>query len=1202
MNMEIKNTLIDNSKDLKLVDFINNIIEEKEIDSISIATGYWDLKGTSLITNSLNKFLQRQNTTLRILIGKDPNLYKTDLTTSAYKTAKKYPQDYLKIDLQNVELTNQKYQQACNLLIKYCEQINEKNNGSKIQIRIFDTNEDDEKQFFHSKCYIFDGKQNGVGYGIIGSSNFTENGLSENSELNYLTSDIHSVLSVEQMGNQKSHLFWFNEKWNLAKDWTKEFVIELKTSPIGKKITEENQHNSNSQNDDYTILTPQQIYNKFLIDQFDQIITSDGKIKPEDYMPHDKEFMKLTYQEEAVNQAFPIMQKHHGVIIADVVGLGKTFTALMIIKRHLLETGFTQPILIITPPAIKQSWIDSINYFDKDEVKEKHIRPYITLTTIGTLDSELEDEQEQVEIDDFDSSFTQNNFCMIVVDESHRFKNNTTLMYQKLDNLIGELENQPYIVLLSATPQNNTPRDLYNQICLFQREKIHSTLNLGDNYGDDLEKFFYIKDQNYREYIKKDKIVNGERQKKSLEELEQDKKNLVLDTEEIRKLIVEPLVIRRTRTDIERFYNEDKASQKLVFPKIQPPVDIPYEMSGELAYLFTKTISIIAPTINKAIANENGQGELGFDDKTPGKDGLGFYRYQGILFLKDKNNRKLYEDRSATVEKTSERLEKLMELLLVKRLESSQAAFKESLHNLKRYTQNMIKMWDANRIFICPDLDVNKELSDESITKNGNFEGCLNKLEEKAKAKNKKYIGTKKQNPNKEYTKNDFKEEYFTLLQNDLRIINELCDQWDKHTNDPKMNIFLKRFESIFMNKEKNPTQKLVIFTECIATQKAIIEKLDEDPSYKYLSVTAKNRDELKEVIAQNFDANYKGTQKDDYQILVTTDVLAEGVNLHRANSILNYDSPWNATRLMQRLGRINRIGSKSEYIWNYNFYPSTLGDNQINLKNRTYVKLQAFHELFGEDSQIYSKEENVKHFDKVNRESFEDSESPIMPFIAELKNFKAQNETEYNRLKNIQNTAISFVNDDFCFTSVHEEFENQIKSTSLYKVQNTGLAKRLSQIEFFEELKEVAKNNKNSMSFSNQNSMSFSSRRESLQKYERAILSKLEAEKQNSSQNVKSKSNVNKKDYDNAIEKIKSLQNQENISDELFDILDDVKNSIRNKNSTLIKKVLELNLEQSRDGLFKNCETEILSLQKYVHPKPQEDNTIKIAIALVGE
>lgn len=94
--------------------------------------------------------------------------------------------------------------------------------------------------------------------------------------------------------------------------------------------------------------------------------------------------------------------------------------------------------------------------------------------------------------------------------------------------------------------------------------------------------------------------------------------------------------------------------------------------------------------------------------------------------------------------------------------------------------------------------------------------------------------------------------------------------------------------------------------------------------------------------------------------MIVTTEVLAEGVNLHRANVILNYDTPWNATRLMQRIGRVNRIGSKEEFVHVFNFFPSYEGNEQIKLAEIAYAKLQAFHTMFGEDNKVFTEAEEL--------------------------------------------------------------------------------------------------------------------------------------------------------------------------------------------------------------------------------------------------
>ncbi len=1177
------NTLIDNSPKLKLVDTLNTIISIPEINEICIATGYWDLKGTSLVTDTLINFLSRKNTKVRLLIGKDPNVFKKDLTADAYKAAKVYPQDFLKIDLQNIEMNDENYQKAAKMLIDNCS-----GDTPKIQVHIFELNEDDERQFFHSKCYIFTDGTDDNSFGIVGSSNFTEKGLNGNSELNYLETN-GMIVNHQSSGTKKGHIQWFNEKWELSKDWTKEFVIEVGNSPVGKNANNNPKITPVPVNpDSYTVLTPKETYFKLLIDQFDEIINFDGKITPDDYMPHDPDFKRLTYQKEAVNQGFAIMKEHHGFILADVVGLGKTFTALMVVKRHLLETGFKHPILIITPPAIKQSWIDSIEYFDKDEIAEKRIKPLITLTTIGCLD-DVNETEEYIAENDFDSTFKKDEYSMIVVDESHRFRNNSTRMYQKLDDLIGSIAPQPFVVLLSATPQNNAPYDLRNQIYLFQRSHNDSTLKTLGDFGTKLENYFAAKQNNYEQYIKKDKTVNGQKVPKTKSEIQADREQLIADSEDIRKRIVEPLVIRRTRTDIEKYYTDDMKNQGLSFPKIQRPVAIPYEMNGELGSLFNETVNIIAPQVSHVDTDENGQPVLDFG-ATAGEDGLGYFRYRAIEYLKAEVERKKHEINNLTVTGTSQRLAQIMELLLVKRLESSQAAFKESLHNLHRYSENMVKMWEADRIFICPDVDVNKELNDESIAKNGSFENCLDVLAQKAKNANKRNSGDENDGPNQEYKRKDFFETYIDKLKNDLKLIEYLCSKWDVQTSDPKMSTFIYKTASDFLNPSRNKNKKLVIFTECIATQKALVQKLTEMPipDCNILSITAANRDDMKEIIAANFDANFKGTKLDDYQILITTDVLAEGVNLHRANSILNYDSPWNATRLMQRLGRINRIGTDAKKIWNYNFYPSTLGDNQINLKNRTYVKLQAFHELFGEDSQIYSTEEEVKHFDKVMHDELDDTETPIMPFISELRDFKKNKADEYNRLSAISGKIITAVENDnkTGLSALHEcDKDNNLLHSFLYISNIDGSARKVSQLEFFEKLKPLS------------DFTGVDTDNELVEKYKTSVLNCYAADKQNADISMRSKLRKGAAEISNAANKIKKLYSA-GLSEEYENKLDEISNSINDKNFGIINKVLEMNF--ANDGLGNiQLEADIDYLYKFTQVK-SDDTNADVAIEFI--
>ena len=237
------------------------------------------------------------------------------------------------------------------------------------------------------------------------------------------------------------------------------------------------------------------------------------------------------------------------------------------------------------------------------------------------------------------------------------------------------------------------------------------------------------------------------------------------------------------------------------------------------------------------------------------------------------------------------------------------------------------------------------------------------------------------------------------MLQNDKDLLEHLNKEWEQENDDPKFDLFRQRLESEFMDESINPSGKLVLFSESVDTLTYLKERLTEELGRTdVLMVTASNRKNLGQTIKENFDANYPSDSM-KYNIIITSDVLAEGVNLHRSNVIVNYDSPWNATRLMQRIGRVNRIGSVAPNIYNYMFYPSQQGDKEIKLYKNALVKLQGFHSAFGEDAQIYSKEEIVKEF-KMFDNHIKDSIDQKIALLREVRELYHTNLELYHKIK----------------------------------------------------------------------------------------------------------------------------------------------------------------------------------------------------------
>ena len=960
------NNLIDNSSDaLSMQQYLKRCILAEGVDKIQIATGYWDIPGMTLVLNELKSFLEREETSFELLIGKDPYVYTSMIKNPKYKDAT-YPYDFIRTDIHDLEI-KEEYEDVIKLLLKY-------GGSSKIQIRIYTKNSKEEDEFLHSKCYIFSGSSHS--FGIVGSSNFTKKGLLGNAELNYLETDPARITARPTHGsNAKGHICWFEEKWKLSKEWTQEFLEQIiKKSPIYIDI----QKNTAQE------FTPYEQYIKLLQLQFGDVVDKNLGQEIESYLP--PKVHKLDYQIEAVKRCISIMHEHGGFMLADVVGLGKTIIGTLIIKRFLsvLENdGRERKVLIITPPAIQSGWKKTIAMFDKDS--DEKIAPYIDFITTGRIANVTEEDDWEENDDDsadsgeFVGTLQDKNYGFIVIDESHKFRNSTTFMYRSLDELIIKIGSNtgvyPYIGLLSATPQNNRPNDLKNQIYLFERNRNDSTLKKAES--GNIEKFFADVNREYDLLINNRSNITEEERKQRLEAV----------SKKLRDCVLSDILERRTRTDVEKYYKEDMESQGLVFPKIVGPNTLKYIMDDELAQLFSDTMTIIAPNQNERLLTN---------------EWLKYSRYRAIEYFVDPANEQKHTGRgNRGVNDVARQMATIMQILLVKRLESSFTAFTQSLFNLRRYTENMIRMWENNTIFVCPQINVNQELDYEAKTKKRGGKVSFNDCVEEIRVKIQKLTnqGRNERGQNAEYKRNDFKEEYYSQLKEDYNLISNLCDRWAKNSQDPKFDAFKENIKPELFNPEKNTSGKLVIFSEAIDTVQALARAV-KAKGYKPLVITAANRDEMEKTIEENFDANYEGQWKDEYNVIITTEVLAEGVNLHRANVILNYDTPWNSTRLMQRIGRVNRIGSKESFVYVYNFMPSAEGDAQIELVRKAHTKLQSFHILFGEDSKIFSDEESVVHYDMIK--TIEGEESPMQQYVYELKQYK---ETHPERYKQIEQT-----------------------------------------------------------------------------------------------------------------------------------------------------------------------------------------------------
>lgn len=763
----------------------------------------------------------------------------------------------------------------------------------------------------HAKIYVLypdNFNQYSQSMAITGSSNLSGNGLGITQDKQY-----EFNVKLDRYDDVKFAKDEFEQLWKEAEG------CEITSEDIKAAI-------------DRTYLKgdvpPYDLYIKMLMEYYADRVLETDSTDPFD-MPEG--YTKYDYQMDAVIEGYQKLIRYDGFFLSDVVGLGKTIVATMIAKKFLIENGYEHTkILVVYPPAVEQNW--------KSTFKDFGIDKYAKFITNGSLSKVLDEEDYNY--------WNAEEYDLILIDEAHKFRSHTTSAFEQLQEICKmprlEAGNIPgykkKVMLISATPMNNSPADIYTEILLFQDPR-HCTIDGVSN----LTAFF------------SPLIKEFKRLRKNNNTSIEDFKRLA---EKVRDRIIKPLTVRRTRTDIESIprYNKDVNG----FPKVEHPIENQYELNEHLANLFEQAIQIL--------------------DKQ-----LTYARYQAIAYLKPEVANGLYDN----AELISRSLAGIRKNGLVKRLESSFYAFQVSIENFHQANQNMIDMFDNDKVYIAPDLDINLLL--ESGLSEEEIEEKLN-----AKASN---------NPkNAIFHAADFRPEFIDMLHNDQAILEQMLADWKdiSDEDDSKFAKFNELLKHELFRSDRNPEKKLVVFSESVDTVDYLKRRINRKD---VLVISAQNRNKQFKTIRENFDANYK--QKfNEYNIILTTDVLAEGVNLHRSNVIVNYDTPWNSTRLMQRIGRVNRIGSASKHIYNYVFYPSREGNKQINLNQIALSKIQSFHSTFGEDNQIYSQEEIIdRNLSKLFEEGVNEQKKDInkeLPFYEELRTLFKTNRQEYNRIAKI--------------------------------------------------------------------------------------------------------------------------------------------------------------------------------------------------------
>lgn len=645
------------------------------------------------------------------------------------------------------------------------------------------------------------------------------------------------------------------------------------------------------------VISPYKMYLKCLYEYFKEDLeqTEPRKIR----LPAG--FMALNYQREAVAAAHKALERHNGVFLADVVGLGKTCIASLILQ------SLPGKKLVICPPVLKLYWRQSLMAFFVQQAR---------VISSGKL-IDLQPDKFQ-------------DYSYIIVDESHRFRNEKNRTYDSLKRLcLGKK-----VILISATPFNNSISDLTAQIKLFQKGKESTFPGLKN-----LEGF----------------LRNIEKEMKGLDPgsaTDQAKAGRLAAL--MREKVLKYIMIRRTRGEVLKYFADDLAKNGMRFPEIANPEALIYEFDSDLNAKFEQTIELLKK--------------------------ITYAAYCPLLYLTS--------GPTHLQTLTQSNIRAFIKSTLVKRLESSFYAFQLTVARCLKFCEQFLA--DIDNGLICAARYHKNEFPGDAEDRNNGFSHTDN------------------------YQTADFSPLLIQDLQKDIAILTEIISLWNNNRQDPKFETFLQTLT----RHPRLQAEKALVFTESAETASYLYEKLEAALPGKALmfsSQKAKFHGQIKssalarELIKRNFDPACP--DQHEFQILITTDVLAEGINLHRAGSVINYDLPWNPTRIMQRLGRINRVGTSHANLYIFNFLPTAQADTHLGLQNNVGKKIHSFNSVLGNDAKLlFDNEIPEPHglFQKLSSQFDDQGDNRELAHWLVIKNIRDRQPDLFAEIKQLPDAAIS--------------------------------------------------------------------------------------------------------------------------------------------------------------------------------------------------
>jgi superfamily II DNA or RNA helicase len=744
---------------------------------------------------------------------------------------------------------------------------------------------------WHGKFYLVynnhESSQNGDFPGTVfsGSSNMTYRGLIGQGELN----DSHRDKSK------------FEEYERLFKDlWTPSKSVAI----ADKHNKEEFLRELKSRVWLYKTPSPYEMYIRVLHEVFGpeerEEILSPGKIT-------NGQFLDLEYQLDAVRMGIERLEKYDGVIVADVVGLGKSIIASCIARNLDMNS------VIIAPPHLVPQWED---YKEQFRIRGPQVK---SAGNIHQVYERYKDSSEPI---------------LLILDEAHRYRNEDTNDYKLLHQVCRGNPNNK-ILILTATPFNNAPKDVFALVKLFQtpgQATIRSVDNLSLRFRELIDRY---------KKLRKD-MTRG---------LDQDQ--IDIEAEEIaveQRRLIESVVIRRSRLDLKKItrYREDLKRQGIDFAEVVGPELMEYDL-GALLDLYLETLNTISAT-------DGGEGFIGA-------------RYKPAVYI---NNRQEFLDKfgadldESDLKTAQVNLANFMRRLLVMRFESSKYAFQSTLSKMIQ-TNKLVERWwtELGSVPIMkkgqiPDPD---DFSDYDQDDGEEHNALDDQLEQLKQQKGLIAIPKELLDP-----------KFIDDVRKDTALLEAIQVKWFNDPavshEDPKTDDLAQRISKLL---SEDPNRKIIIFSSYADTVNYLYGALRErgiERLFRYTAADASSS--TRRLIKENFDASVpENQQAQDYDILVATDALSEGYNLHRAGVVINYDIPYNPTRVIQRVGRINRINKKVfEKLYVFNSFPTAIGEAETRVKQISTLKIKLINAIMGSDTKTLTDDEQVQSYfkDEFNR------------------------------------------------------------------------------------------------------------------------------------------------------------------------------------------------------------------------------------------